>query len=154
MGEFLIERLTPERFLGVAELEGLCFSLPWSEKALGLLVTDKNAGFVAIDSDTGRVAAYGGMMVVLDEGQITNIATHPDYRRQGLGESIVRALVDYAEKEGLCLISLEVRESNCAAIALYEKLGFLSVGVRKNFYTSPREDGIVMTKSIGELTNS
>ena len=152
MGGFSVERLTPDRFSEVAELERLCFSLPWSEKALGLLVTDKNTGFVAVDDSTGRVVAYGGMLVVLDEGQITNIATHPDYRRMGLGERITYALTQYAEREELSLISLEVRESNRAAIALYEKLGFLSVGVRKNFYTSPRENGIVMTKIIGELT--
>ena len=154
MGDFLVERLTPDRFLEVAELEELCFSLPWSEKALGLLTADKNVGFVAIDKGTGRVAAYGGMLAVLDEGQITNVATHPEYRRRGLGERIVNALVEYAESEALVSISLEVRESNGAAIALYEKLGFISAGVRKNFYSSPRENGIVMTKTIGELTNS
>ncbi len=151
MGEFLIERLTPDRFSEVAELEELCFSLPWRENSLALLVAEKNVGFIVIDSKTGRVAAYGGMLAVLDEGQITNIATHPEYRRRGFGERVVRALIEYAEAEGLNIISLEVRESNYAAIALYEKLGFLKVGVRKNFYTLPRENGIVMTKSIGEL---
>ena len=152
MDGFFIEKITPDRFFEVAELEKLCFSLPWSEKSLELLTTDKNIGFVAIDKAAGRVAAYGGMIVVLDEGQITNIATHPDYRRQGIGDSIVRALIRYAEEEKISLISLEVRESNHAAKALYEKLGFRAVGIRKNFYTSPRENGIVMTKNRGELT--
>ncbi len=152
MNEFLIERLTSDKFCEVAELERLCFSLPWSEKSLELLLDGNNAGFVAIDKTAGRVAAYGGMIAVLDEGQITNIATHPEYRRRGLGESVVRTLVEYAREIGLNIISLEVRESNVAAISLYEKLGFLTAGVRKNFYTSPRENGIVMTKSIGELT--
>ncbi len=104
------------------------------------------------DGTSGRVVAYGGMVVVLDEGQITNIATHPDFRQQGLGERVVRAIIDYASESGLVSISLEVRESNAAAISLYEKLGFLSFGVRRNFYTSPRENGIVMIKSIGEPT--
>lgn len=152
MNEFLIERLTSDKFCEVAELERLCFSLPWSEKSLELLLDGKNVGFVAIDKATGRVAAYGGMLAVLDEGQITNIATHPEYRRRGLGQSVLHALVEYATETGLNIISLEVRESNVAAISLYEKLGFLTAGVRKNFYTSPRENGIVMTKSIGELT--
>lgn len=152
MGEFLIEKLTPHRFSEVAELEKLCFSLPWRENSFAILLGGKNTGFVVIDSETGRVAAYGGMLVVLDEGQITNIATHPDYRRMGLGEKVVRSLLEYAEAEGLKIISLEVRESNSAAITLYEKLGFLNVGVRKNFYTLPRENAIVMTKTIGELT--
>ena len=152
MNDFLIERLTSDKFCEVAELERLCFSLPWSEKSLELLLDGKNVGFVVIDKATGRVAAYGGMIAVLDEGQITNIATHPEYRRRGLGQSVLHALVEYATETGLNIISLEVRESNVAAISLYEKLGFLTAGVRKNFYTSPRENGIVMTKSIGELT--
>ena len=149
MSEFLIERLTSDRFFEVAELEGLCFSLPWSEKALELLVFDKNVAFVALDSDTGRVAAYGGMLTVLDEGQITNIAVNPSCRRQRIGETIVLALLDYGKKNGIFSVSLEVRESNAAARALYEKLGFASVGVRKNFYSKPTENAIVMIKNIG-----
>ena len=154
MGEFSVEKLTPQRFSEVAELEELCFSLPWKESSFSLLLEGKNTAFVAIDEESGRVAAYGGMLAVLDEGQITNVATHPEYRRMGLGERVMQALLEYAESEGLCLISLEVRESNSAAIALYEKLGFLRAGVRKNFYTLPRENAVVMTKSIGDLTLS
>ena len=152
MSSYFVEKLTADKIFEVAELEELCFSLPWSEKSLELLLADKNAGFVVCDRTSGRVVAYGGMVVVLDEGQITNIATHPDFRRQGIGERVVRAIIDYASESGLVSISLEVRESNAAAISLYEKLGFVSVGVRKNFYTSPRENGIVMIKSIGEPT--
>ena len=152
MSSYFSKKLTADKIFEVAELEELCFSLPWSEKSLELLLADKNAGFVVCDGTSGRVVAYGGMVVVLDEGQITNIATHPDFRRQGLGERVVRAIIDYASESGLASISLEVRESNAAAISLYEKLGFVSVGVRKNFYTSPRENGIVMIKSIGEPT--
>ena len=154
MGEFSVEKLTPQRFSEVAELEELCFSLPWKESSFSLLLEGKNTAFVAIDEASGRVAAYGGMLAVLDEGQITNVATHPEYRRMGLGERVMQALLEYAESEGLCLISLEVRESNSAAIALYEKLGFVRAGVRKNFYTLPRENAVVMTKSIGDLTLS
>ena len=151
MSEFFFERLTSDRFGGVAELERLCFSSPWSEKSLGMLCTDKNVGFVAVEKSSGKVAAYGGMLAVLDEGQITNIATHPDFRRMGLGEGIVASLIEYCKENGLVLLSLEVRESNSAAIALYEKLGFLRAGVRKNFYTSPLENGIVMIKNIGDF---
>ena len=65
------------------------------------------------------------MIAVLDEGQITNIATHPDFRRMGLGEKIVLSLIEYCKENGLVFLSLEVRESNVAAIGLYEKLGFM-----------------------------
>jgi ribosomal-protein-alanine N-acetyltransferase len=147
MNGFLIERLTTEKISEVAKLDKLCFSLPWSEKSFELLCDGKNVGFVAVND--GEVVAYGGMLVVLDEGQITNIAVHPSYRRQGLGERIVSSLLEYGKEKQLSNISLEVRESNTAAKALYEKLGFLSVGVRKNFYSFPTENAIVMIKNIG-----
>ena len=148
MHNFLVEQLTFEKIGEAAELDRLCFSLPWSKKSFEMLCDGKNVGFVAVD-ENGRVVAYGGMLVVLDEGQITNIAVHPDFRRQGLGKKIVLALLEYAKKNALVSISLEVRESNGAAISLYEKLGFVSVGIRKNFYSLPTENAIVMIKNIG-----
>ena len=148
MNDFSIERLTSENISGVAELEELCFSLPWSKKALELLCNGENVGFVALDGEK-RVVAYGGMVCVLDEGQITNIAVHPDFRRRKIGEQIVSALLGYGEEKGISLYSLEVRESNQAAISLYQKLGFISVGNRKNFYSNPTENAIIMIKNIG-----
>ena len=148
MNGFSIERLTSENISGVAELEELCFSLPWSKKALELLCNGENVGFVALDGEK-RVVAYGGMVCVLDEGQITNIAVHPDFRRRKIGEQIVSALLGYGEEKGISLYSLEVRESNQAAISLYQKLGFISVGNRKNFYSNPTENAIIMIKNIG-----
>ena len=148
MNDFSIERLTSENISGVAELEELCFSLPWSKKALELLCNGENVGFVALDGEK-RVVAYGGMVCVLDEGQITNIAVHPDFRRRKIGEQIVSALLGYGEEKGISLYSLEVRESNQAAISLYQKLGFISVGNRKNFYSNPSENAIIMIKNIG-----
>ena len=148
MNGFSIERLTSENISGVAELEELCFSLPWSKKALELLCNGENVGFVALDGEK-RVVAYGGMVCVLDEGQITNIAVHPDFRRRKIGEQIVSALLGYGEEKGISLYSLEVRESNQAAISLYQKLGFISVGNRKNFYSNPSENAIIMIKNIG-----
>ena len=111
-------------------------------------------GYAAVDVESGRVLAYGGMLTVLDEGQITNIATHPDHRRRGLGEAVVRALIEYGEQNGINFISLEVRESNHGAIALYEKLGFVKAGIRKNFYSAPCENGIVMIRNMGDAAES
>ena len=152
MGDFLIERATEEILGEVAELEELCFSFPWSKKSLKLLCSDKNVAFVAKDVNSGKVVAYGGMVTVLDEGQITNIATHQSFRRRGLGLKIVSALIDYARENEIVSISLEVRESNLAAIELYKRLGFVEAGIRKNFYASPVEDGIVMTLGVGEIS--
>ncbi|MBQ4091118.1 MAG: ribosomal protein S18-alanine N-acetyltransferase [Clostridia bacterium] len=137
------ERLTAGHIVGAAKLEKLCFSQPWSEKSLELL-TKEGIGVGFICSSEGNVCAYGGMMVAVDEGQITNIATHPDYRRRGYGRAVVEALIKYAKNNGLDSISLEVRESNTAAIALYERLGFRVEGKRRDFYTRPTESALVM----------
>ena len=129
----------------IAALEKETFVHPWSEESLELLCTDTAIGFVLMDGT--RAAAYGGMMCVAGEGQITNIATSPDYRRQGLGAKVLAALAEVARERGFYEISLEVRESNLPAIALYEKFGFVAVGKRPRFYTSPVETAIVMVRA-------
>ena len=111
-----------------------------------MLTDTRGVGFVALDG--GSLAAYGGMLTVLDEGQITNIATAPQYRRMGLGRRIMDALEQYSSNNGIIFLSLEVRESNRAAIELYSSLGFKVEGKRKDFYTNPREAALVMVLRI------
>ena len=138
----MIARLKDSHLDGVAELERLCFSAPWSRDALGLLLRDGNLGTVALDGDT--VVAYAGLVRALDEGEITNVATHPDHRKKGYARNALLLLIDTAREAGLVRVTLEVRVSNAAARALYASLGFRDCGLRKNFYTAPREDGIIM----------
>ena len=126
----------------VAELERLCFSSPWSEKALELYLTDGIA-FVAAGAD-GRALGYGGMLPSGNEGEILNLAVHPDARRQGLGGALLDALLAEAVQRGLALVALEVRVSNLGAIALYRSRGFAVAGVRRRFYTAPVEDAYTM----------
>ena len=126
----------------VAELESLCFADPWSESSLALLLSETALGFVVCDGE--RAVAYAGMLCVAGEGQITNVAVHPDYRRRGLGRTAVKALLQYAREHDFFEISLEVRASNRAAIALYEDLGFSACGTRRGFYQKPTEDALVM----------
>ena len=133
-----------EHLEGVAILERLCFAEPWSAKALELLLGDGAFALVCTKGDD--VVAYGGMLTVLDEGQITNIAVHPDYRRCGLGRRVLTEVLNEAERRGLSEISLEVRASNLAAIALYEQTGFVCVGRRRGFYRQPTEDAMVMIR--------
>ena len=142
------KRIYPEKMTdcvldGVAELEKLCFSQPWSRKSLELLIND-GIGVGMVCRKDGMVCAYGGMLCTVDEGQITNIATHPDFRKQGYGRAIVEALVKYAKSNRLLSVSLEVRESNKAAISLYQSLGFKVEGKRKDFYTKPTESALIM----------
>lgn len=126
----------------IAALEKDSFVHPWTSEALALLCTETATGVVIMDGDVA--AAYGGMMCVAGEGQITNIATSPAYRRRGLGALVLAALIDEAKARGLFEISLEARESNVPAIALYEKFGFRVVGKRPRFYTNPTETALVM----------
>lgn len=138
--------LEKEQLAAIAELERLCFHKPWSEDALTLLTREGNFGVVSLDH--GEVCAYVGLVTALDEGEITNVATHPNHRRQGHAKAVLLRLFDEAEKCGIRRITLEVRESNAAARALYALLGFTPCGTRKGFYTSPREDALILEKMI------
>ena len=141
-----IVRLTGDRLSGVAFIESQCFAEPWGENSLEMLLGEQGVAFVAIAS--GEVVAYGGMLTVLDEGQITNIATLPDFRRMGIGRRIMDALEDFACANGISMLSLEVRESNLAARELYRSCGWIEEGIRKNFYRRPIENAVVMTKKL------
>lgn len=149
MGMLEVTKLQREHLREVAELERLCFAEPWSAHALELLLGEDAVGAVCLFE--GRVVAYGGMIYSLDEGQITNIAVHPDARRQGCGRAILHHLLQTAQRREIENVFLEVRVSNVGAIALYEEAGFASVGLRKGFYRSPREDGLVMKKTVNVL---
>ena len=143
-----VETLTAEHLEQVAELEQLCFADPWSEKALELLLGDGAYGAVYLSN--GKVMAYGGILWAPDEGQITNIATHPDARRCGMGAAILEHLIAVARARGCEQLSLEVRVSNTPAISLYERYGFLKMGIRRGFYKHPTEDAFVMCLSLDD----
>ena len=138
----MLKRVEKKELPLLADLERAAFHAPWSEQALALLCGESAFGFVCIEQ--GIAAAYGGMLTVLDEGQITNIATHPDHRRRGLAASVMGALLQEARARGLVSVTLEVRVSNAGAIALYEKFGFRVWGKRPRFYTNPTEDALIM----------
>ena len=108
-----------------------------------------SALLVALDDD-GRVVGYAGVQVILDEGYITNVAVRPECRRQGVAGKLLQVFLDFAQANGLAFLTLEVRASNQAAIILYGRHGFRSVGRRRNYYEHPREDAIIMTR---EFTN-
>ncbi|MBR5825714.1 MAG: ribosomal protein S18-alanine N-acetyltransferase [Clostridia bacterium] len=132
---------------GIALLEKECFSEPWSEDGLTSELTNSQARFFVCEEEV-EVLGYMGMHIVLDECYIANVAVYPHHRRKGIGEALVKYCSDIAEKENCCFITLEVRKSNLGAIALYEKNGFLTVGERKDFYSHPKENGLIMTKEL------
>lgn len=139
--------MTADHLEELEKLERICFSRPWSRKMLAEELENQCAAFlVAEDSVSGRVLGYAGLMVVADEGYITNVAVFPEYRRQGIAAQILQVFVQFAEANRLAFLTLEVRPSNAAAIALYQGFGFEEVGRRKNYYDLPKEDALILTK--------
>ena len=126
------------------ELEKLCFSLPWTIEQLRSQLPDEHHIFLtALEGE--HLLGYVGMMYVLDEGYISNVAVAPEARRKGIGDALIEELMRRAELLGLAFVTLEVRQSNAPAASLYEKHGFTTVGKRKNYYDLPREDAVLMT---------
>ena len=143
-----IEKMTREHVSQVARLEEICFSDPWSEKSVASeLENELSLWLVALEGDT--LAGYVGSQTVLGETDMMNVAVHPDFRRQGVGESLILSLVEELKALDSHSLTLEVRASNAPARSLYEKLGFSQVGLRKNYYRNPREDACILQKKWG-----
>ena len=129
----------------IAELEKVCFSDPWSEKSILTELTNPlSCWIVAMDGE--KLVGYVGSQSVLGWADMMNLAVAPEYRRCGIAETLVHSLIaSLKEGKNVCL-TLEVRASNVPAIALYEKLGFIQVGRRPNYYHNPKEDALIMRK--------
>ncbi len=142
-----IVTMTEAHVAQIAQIEKLCFSDPWSENSISSELNSRiSLWFVALDGNS--VAGYIGSQSVLDEADMMNVAVHPDYRRQGIGEKLVLALAQALTEKEIRGLMLEVRESNIPAIALYEKLGFRQVGLRPNYYRNPKENALIMRKEL------
>lgn len=133
------------------KLERICFARPWSRKMLAEELENQCAAFlVAQDSITQQVMGYAGLLVMADEGYITNVAVFPEFRRQGVAAKLIAVFENFARGNKLAFLTLEVRPSNTAAIALYKGFGFEEVGRRKNYYDLPKEDALILTKTYEE----
>lgn len=131
----------------IAELEKVCFSDPWSESSIASDLDNPLACWLVAIED-GQLAGYVGSQTVLDGSDMMNIAVAPQYRRKGVAESLVLALAELLKcRKSICLL-LEVRASNIPAISLYEKLSFVQVGRRKNYYRNPKEDALILRKEL------
>ena len=129
----------------IAEIEAECFSSPLTGEQIGRLMQDEHVLWVAAREGTVLVG-YVWVQIVLDEGYIGNVAVRVDYRRRGVGDRLLNALNELAAERKLRFLTLEVRQGNDSALALYGKHGYRRTGLRKDYYTAPREDAVLMTK--------
>jgi len=131
----------------LAEMDKICFKAPWSEQSFfEEITTNKIAKYIVAEIDD-KIVGYAGIWLILDEGHITNVAVHPDYRRKGIAKAIISEIMAISEEAGANLFTLEVRASNESAILLYEGFDFIQVGIRKGYYEDNGEDAIIMWKA-------
>lgn len=148
MSKIIIKNMADNHIRTISELEKICFSQPWSENSLSEELDNRTAHFLVAENETGTVMGYIGVFVVCESCYISNVAVFPDFRRSGVGKALLDAASETAKEFGAESVSLEVRPSNTAAIQLYISSGFEEVGLRKNFYRSPVEDALILTKEL------
>ena len=144
MPQYDIKIMTMDHVGAVHAIEEATFATPWSRDSIEREVNGNPCARYLVIMENETVLGYAGMWLVMDEAHITNVAIRGDRRGEGLGEMLMRALVQLAADSGMNWMTLEVRASNAAAQGLYKKLGFFNVGRRKNYYEDNHEDAILM----------
>lgn len=144
-----IRRMKESDIPEVARLEKEIFPDPWSEGAISETFEQEHTLLLVAYEDR-KLIGYLILYFVLEEGEIARIAVIPECRRQGVGARMLLELEDLCEDNGITKLLLDVRESNETAISFYTSYGFVQDGVRRNFYSDPQEDGILMSREIGK----
>lgn len=139
----LFAKLQASHIPEVLAIDKVVHSAPWTEQSFRNELTNPHSVFIVALS-LGKVVGFGGAWLLVDEAHITNVAVEPSTQRRGIGEKICRELLDRSKQAGMICSTLEVRESNIAAIKLYEKLGFVQTNVRKKYYPDNQENAVVM----------
>lgn len=143
-----IIRLAEERDIdALAKLDSLCFTLAWSRSSFEFEIKENLKAIYLVADYKGKIFGYGGIWIILDEGHITNIAVHPDFRNMGIGAKLLTDLIELSERRGANKQTLEVRVSNYPAISLYNKLGFKTAGKREKYYEDNGEDALILWRS-------
>lgn len=143
-----IREMQVEDLPQVMELEEALFSVPWSKEGFFSFLMRDDTLFLVVE-EKERILGYCGVMLVLDEGEITNVAVCRQRQREGIGQFLMEGLFLLLRERGIHTLHLEVRASNGTAIRLYERVGFQQDGLRRNYYTDPVEDAILMTREEG-----
>ena len=147
LSEIEIEPMKKEDAKAIAKIEKQCFSKPWSKEGIEAELSNETAHFF-VAKKLGNVCGYIGMHIILDECYIANVAVSPKWQKSRIGYALAQKAISVAEEKECRFVSLEVRKSNTPAISLYEKCGFIPMGERKNFYSEPTENALIMTKEL------
>jgi ribosomal-protein-alanine N-acetyltransferase len=137
--------MTPADVPFISKLESETFSMPWSAESFLEMIEKEDARYYVAEED-GRLLGGCGVLMIVGEGNITNVVVAPEMRNKGVGTGLLQHMMKEGQKEGLTAYTLEVRVSNTQAIHVYEKLGFVSEGIRPGFYEKPAEDAMIMWK--------
>jgi ribosomal-protein-alanine N-acetyltransferase len=136
--------MTLEDIDEVIKIEHASFTVPWSKESFESEIKNNKHAIYIVVKQENKVIGYGGMWKIFEEGHITNVAIHPDFRRKRIGSALMEAMIKTAVDNEITLLTLEVRESNIPAQRLYSKFGFEVVGKRKNYYADNNEDALIM----------
>ena len=150
VNNLVIEEMKVDDIDGVFEVEKNCFEDYWSKDSFKKELSNNLAKYLVAKVD-GKVAGYVGIWFVVDEGHITNVAVHEDYRGQKIGDQLIKELVQVCKDNKSVSMTLEVRTSNTVAQNLYRKYGFKMAGIRKEYYSNNKEDAIIMWNDIKEV---
>lgn len=149
MDNIIVRVMTSDDIDQVIEIEEEAFSSPWTRKGFEESLSYDYSRFYVATNDK-QVVGYIGTYCMFDDVDITNVAVRGNCRRKGVANKLLEAVLGYSLEKKLSYINLEVRPSNIPARKLYEKYGFEEIGIRKNFYTKPVEDGIIMQKDMSK----
>jgi len=141
----IIKEFSDEHLDAVCDIEQSSFTHPWHRKLFESEILKENA-YMYVCIEDNEVIGFAILNTILDEGELLHIAVSTAHRRKGVAKALFDKLFQIANEKELSFITLEVRESNQSAIALYEYMGFERVGVRKNYYSKPTENAVLMTK--------
>ncbi len=148
MADINVRLAYKEDLRAMHRVELACFNAPWSYDAFAENFYSPFSIYALAEDDNGDVIGFGGMQVIFEEAHIMNIAVMSQSRRSGVGTRVLELMIGEAKQRGAEIMFLEVRVSNLAAIKLYEKFGFMPIGVRKNYYSDNNEDALIMTLEI------
>lgn len=145
-----IIKMKKQHISAVSAIEAEVFSVPWSYQAFENTLSMEEALFYVAVSE-GKVTGYCGLYLAADQGEITNVASAPGYRRQSIAQKLLHTVMTKAHQQGAQRIFLEVRSQNDPAVSLYQKTGFQTVGRRKNYYQYPQDDALVMMYEYADI---